>query len=54
VAKRALFVCDLSGHQPKHVADLQKITFDFVAKMDVPDVKVRDLLAARVRRMVGM
>jgi arsenate reductase (thioredoxin) len=70
---------DLSGHRPKHVSDLQKITFDFVAKMDVPDVsdvvsakwmenwdipdpakggvnefrKVRDLLAERVRRMVG-
>jgi arsenate reductase (thioredoxin) len=71
--------CDLTGHRPKHVSDLQKIDFDFVAKMDVPDVsdmvsakwmenwdipdpakggvhefrKVRDLLAERVRRMVG-
>jgi arsenate reductase len=71
--------CDLAGHRPKHVSQLQKIDFDFVAKMDVPDVsdlvsakwmenwdipdparggveefrKVRDLLAERVRRMVG-
>jgi arsenate reductase (thioredoxin) len=71
--------CDLTRHQPRHVSDFQKIDFDFVAKMDVPDVsdlvsakwmenwdipdparggveefrKVRDLLVARVRRMVG-
>jgi protein-tyrosine-phosphatase len=37
--------CDLAGHRPKHVSQLQKIDFDFVARMDVPDV--------RVRRMVG-
>jgi arsenate reductase (thioredoxin) len=37
--------CDLTGHRPKHVSDLQKITFDFVAKMDVPDVS--DLVSAK-------
>ena len=29
---------DLSGHRPKHISEFQKHTFDFVAKMDVPDV----------------
>ena len=35
--------CDLTGHRPKHVSDLQKNEFR----------KVRDLLAERVRRMVA-
>lgn len=30
--------CDLSGHRPRHVSDLQHLTFDFVAKMDTPDI----------------
>ena len=30
--------CDLSGHRPKHISEFQKHSFDFVAKMDVPDV----------------
>lgn len=37
--------CDLSAHHPRHVSDLQNITFDFVAKMDVPDIG--DLVAAK-------
>jgi arsenate reductase (thioredoxin) len=37
--------CDLSGHRPRHVSALQKTTFDFVAKMDTPDIG--DLVAAK-------
>jgi protein-tyrosine-phosphatase len=37
--------CDLTGHRPRHVSDLQAISFDFVAKMDVPDVS--DLVSAK-------
>jgi arsenate reductase (thioredoxin) len=29
---------DLSGHEPKHVSAFSDITFDYVAKMDVPDL----------------
>ena len=30
--------CDLSGHKPKHVSEFSDIKFDYVAKMDVPDL----------------
>jgi protein-tyrosine-phosphatase len=30
--------CDLSGHEPKHISDFSDIKFDYVAKMDVPDL----------------
>ena len=29
---------DLSGHQPKHISEFSDIKFDYVAKMDVPDL----------------
>ena len=29
---------DLSGHEPTHISHFSKITFDYVAKMDVPDL----------------
>jgi protein-tyrosine-phosphatase len=29
---------DLSGHKPTHISDFSDITFDYVAKMDVPDL----------------
>ncbi len=46
--------CDLSGHRPRHVSDFQHLTFDFVAKMDTPDIrKVREMLLERVRRLVA-
>jgi hypothetical protein len=37
--------CDLSGHRPRHVSDFQHFMFDFVAKMDAPDIG--DLVQAR-------
>jgi len=30
--------CDLSGHQPRHISVFSEIKFDYVAKMDVPDL----------------
>ena len=36
---------DLTGHRPQHVSALQHLTFDFVAKMDTPDLG--DLVQAR-------
>ena len=30
--------CDLSGHKPRHISAFSDITFDYVAKMDVPDL----------------
>jgi arsenate reductase (thioredoxin) len=30
--------CNLSGHQPKHISEFSDINFDYVAKMDVPDL----------------
>jgi protein-tyrosine-phosphatase len=30
--------CDLSGHQPRHISAFSDIKFDYVAKMDVPDL----------------
>ena len=30
--------CDLSGHEPTHISEFSDITFDYVAKMDVPDL----------------
>jgi protein-tyrosine-phosphatase len=30
--------CDLSGHEPKHISAFSDIKFDYVAKMDVPDL----------------
>ena len=36
---------DLSGHRPQHVSALQHLMFDFVAKMDTPDLG--DLVQAR-------
>jgi arsenate reductase len=30
--------CDLSGHKPKHISAFSDIKFDYVAKMDVPDL----------------
>jgi protein-tyrosine-phosphatase len=29
---------DLSGHRPRHISDFSDLTFDYVAKMDVPDL----------------
>jgi protein-tyrosine-phosphatase len=29
---------DLSGHEPRHISDFSDIKFDYVAKMDVPDL----------------
>jgi protein-tyrosine-phosphatase len=36
---------DLTGHQPRHVSAFQHLVFDFVAKMDTPDIG--DLVQAR-------
>ena len=30
--------CDLSRHQPKHISAFSGVKFDYVAKMDVPDL----------------
>jgi arsenate reductase (thioredoxin) len=30
--------CDLSGHKPRHISDFSDVKFDYVAKMDVPDL----------------
>ena len=30
--------CDLRGHKPKHISAFSDIKFDYVAKMDVPDL----------------
>jgi protein-tyrosine-phosphatase len=30
--------CDLSGHKPRHVSEFSDTKFDYVAKMDVPDL----------------
>ena len=30
--------CDLSGHQPRHISVYSDTKFDYVAKMDVPDL----------------
>ena len=30
--------CDLSGHKPRHISEFSDIKFDYVAKMDVPDL----------------
>jgi Protein-tyrosine-phosphatase len=30
--------CDLSGHKPKHISAFSDFKFDYVAKMDVPDL----------------
>jgi len=38
---------DLRGHRPKHVSEFQKITFDLVAKMDVPESDIADLVSAK-------
>ena len=37
--------CDLTRHQPRHVSAFQHLEFDFVAKMDTPDIG--DLVQAR-------
>lgn len=37
--------CDLSSHRPRHISAFQDIKFDFVAKMDTPDLG--DLVHAR-------
>ena len=29
---------DLSDHEPRHISDFSKLKFDYVAKMDVPDL----------------
>jgi len=29
---------ELSGHNPRHISDFSDIKFDYVAKMDVPDL----------------
>ncbi len=29
---------DISAHRPRHVSDFQHMKFDFVAKMDAPDI----------------
>lgn len=29
---------DISKHRPRHVSDFQHMKFDFVAKMDAPDI----------------
>jgi protein-tyrosine-phosphatase len=38
VKARAEVGCDLSGHKPRHISAFSDITFDYVAKMDVPDL----------------
>src|SRR5215217_6702580 len=30
--------CELSGHEPRHISDFSDIKFDYVAKMDVPEL----------------
>lgn len=30
--------CDISEHRPRHISNFQDIKFDFVAKMDTPDL----------------
>lgn len=30
--------CDFSGHKPRHISAFSNIKFDYVAKMDVPDL----------------
>lgn len=30
--------CDLSGHKPRHISAFSDVKFDYVAKMDVPDL----------------
>jgi protein-tyrosine-phosphatase len=30
--------CDLSKHKPRHISAFSNIKFDYVAKMDVPDL----------------
>jgi protein-tyrosine-phosphatase len=30
--------CDMSGHRSKHLSEFREETFDFVAKMDTPDL----------------
>jgi arsenate-mycothiol transferase len=30
--------CDLSGHKPTHISAFSDMKFDYVAKMDVPDL----------------
>jgi arsenate reductase (thioredoxin) len=30
--------CDLSSHKPRHISAFSDIKFDYVAKMDVPDL----------------
>src|SRR5947208_16569844 len=37
--------CDLSDHEPKHISAFSDIKFDYVAKMDVPDLG--DLVIAK-------
>ena len=29
---------DLSGHEPTHISQFSDVTFDYIAKMDVPDL----------------
>ena len=29
---------DLSGHRPRHISDFSNLTFDYVAKINVPDL----------------
>ena len=53
---------DLSEHQPRHVSQFSDIKFDYVAKMDVPDLgdmvrangiaeyrKIRQMIADKIR-----
>jgi arsenate reductase (thioredoxin) len=38
---------DLTSHRPKHACEVQKIKFDVVIKMDVPEPEICDLVCAK-------
>jgi protein-tyrosine-phosphatase len=38
---------DMGAHRPKHVSGVHHITFDFVAKMDVPEPEIADQIKAK-------
>jgi arsenate reductase (thioredoxin) len=38
---------DLAAHRPKHVCEVQEITFDMVVKMDVPEPEICDQVSAK-------
>jgi arsenate reductase (thioredoxin) len=38
---------DMGAHRAKHASDLRHITFDFVAKMDVPEPEIADQIKAK-------